>query len=110
MSSPKYSRLRSPVSSEDEEYTDEQFREPEAEFATRAIVIAILLFLIATAILTLGILLLTGVIDSKFYNSCYPLILLATIVFARGVCHLRIAYCVWRGYDGYSYDDIPSIL
>ena len=109
MSPPKYSRLRSPVASEDEKYTDGQFRYPEPQFPTRSIVIAILLFLLGSAMLTLGILLLTGVIESKFWNRCYPLLFLGTIVFIPGAYHLRIAYCAWRGYRGYSYDDIPSI-
>lgn len=109
MAPPKYSRLRSPVSSEDDKYTDEQFRQPPPEFPTRSIVIAILLFVLGLAMLTLGVLLLTGIIESKFWDRCYPLLFLGTVVFIPGAYHVRIAYCAWRGYRGYSYDDIPSV-
>ena len=108
MAPTKYSRLRSPVSSEDK-YTDEQFKQPPPKFPTRSIIIAIFLFLLGLAMLTLGVLLLTGIIESKFWDRCYPLLFLGTIVFIPGAYHVRIAYCAWRGYHGYSYDDIPTI-
>ena len=109
MAPPKYSRLRSPVSSEDEKYTDEQFKEPPPKFPTRSIIIAIILFLLGLIMLTLGVLLLTGIIESKFWDRCYPLLFLGTIVFIPGAYHVRIAYCAWRGYHGYSFDDIPTM-
>ena len=109
MAPPKYSRLRSPVSSEDEKYTDEQFKQPPPKFPTRSIIIAIFLFLLGLIMLTLGVLLLTGIIESKFWDRCYPLLFLGTIVFIPGAYHVRIAYCAWRGYRGYSFDDIPTM-
>ena len=92
MAPPKYSRLRSPVSSENE-YTDEQFKKPPPEFPTRSIITAIFLFLLGLVMLTLGILLLTGVLESKFWDRCYPLLFLGTIVFIPGAYHVRIALC-----------------
>jgi len=102
----KYTRLRSPAS---DEYTDEQFKRPPPKFPTKSIIIAIVLFLVGAVMLTLGVLLLTGVIETKFWDRCHPLLFLGTIAFVPGLYHVRIAYYAWKGYHGYSYDDIPSI-
>jgi hypothetical protein len=33
---------------------------------------------------------------------------LGSILLIPGFYHVRIAYCAWRQYEGYSFDDIPS--
>jgi hypothetical protein len=37
-----------------------------------------------------------------------PLIILGSITFLPGAYHTRLAYLAWRGYSGYSLDQIPD--
>ncbi|KPP62515.1 UPF0414 transmembrane protein C20orf30-like [Scleropages formosus] len=37
-----------------------------------------------------------------------PVLIIGILVFLPGFYHLRIAYYAWRGYHGYSYEDIPD--
>ena len=48
--------------------------------------------------------------DQHFFSSdrTWPVLTLGIITFLPGFYHLRIAYYAWRGYTGYSFDDIPD--
>jgi hypothetical protein len=37
------------------------------------------------------------------------LLTLGSITFIPGFYHTRIAYYAWKGYEGYSLDDIPDM-
>ena len=37
------------------------------------------------------------------------LLTLGSITFLPGFYHTRIAYFAWKGYEGYSLDDIPDM-
>lgn len=37
-----------------------------------------------------------------------PVLIIGILVFIPGFYHLRIAYYAYKGYRGYSYDDIPD--
>ncbi|XP_019626732.1 PREDICTED: transmembrane protein 230-like, partial [Branchiostoma belcheri] len=75
----------------------------------RAIGLATVLFLLGTALLTVGSLLLAGVyIDPQYSDRTWPVLLLGLLVFIPGGYHVFIAYNAWRGVKGYSFDDIPE--
>ncbi|KJE94012.1 hypothetical protein CAOG_08809 [Capsaspora owczarzaki ATCC 30864] len=92
-----------------EDFVDAQFIKPPVKVPWRAIGLALLLFLIGSILLTFGSLILTGKIkvDPK-EDTSIPLIVIGSLVFLPGFYHLRLAYYAYRGYKGYSFDDIPD--
>jgi hypothetical protein len=38
----------------------------------------------------------------------WPLFIIGSLLFLPGVYHVYIAYCAWRQFEGYSFDDIPT--
>ncbi|XP_078481431.1 transmembrane protein 230-like [Ciona intestinalis] len=95
-------------SGEGEVYTNSQFDKPAPKVPWRAIGTATALFCIGVVLIVIGALLLSGVIDSEYSDRTWPVLILGFITFLPGVYQLRIAYCAWRGYVGYSFDDIPD--
>lgn len=43
-----------------------------------------------------------------FSDRTWPVLLLGILTFIPGFYHVRIAYYAWRGYKGYSFEDIPD--
>jgi hypothetical protein len=99
----------------------------------KAVVLAVILFLIGSLMLILGSLLLTGYLptDYKYVVQMWiesiigpryslwvgmmlhrdrgiPLIVLGSITFLPGFYYVRLAYYAWRGYRGYDYSLIPT--
>lgn len=103
-----YSRLV-PITRDNDEadYRDEQFTEPEPKIPVKSIVLAVVLFLIGSVMLTLAGLLLGGIFGDVPDVSATPLLIIGLITFVPGFYHVRIAYYAFRGYNGYSYFDIP---
>lgn len=89
-------------------FLDIQFEKPPPKFPTKAIALAVTLFVIGSILLTIGALLLSGVIDAKYGDRTWPVLILGGIMFLPGFYHVRIAYYAYQGYAGYSYDDIPE--
>ncbi|CAF0937177.1 unnamed protein product [Didymodactylos carnosus] len=101
---PPYYRLK-----EEQQYSDLQFKEKPVKPPVRAIVLAIALFICGSVMISLGALMLTGYIKTQYSDRTWPLILVGTIVFLPGFYHVRIAYYAWKGYKGFTFDDIPDL-
>ncbi|CAF3273772.1 unnamed protein product [Rotaria socialis] len=94
---------------EEKQYSDLQFQEPQVKVPIFAIVLAVVLFLIGSVMITLGALMLTGRIETQYSDRTWPLILIGTLVFLPGFYHLRIAYWAWKGDRDFSFADIPDL-
>lgn len=100
----KYSRL----ADNDEGYIDLQFKKTPPKVPYKAIALATFLFLIGSALITVGSLLLAGYINVTYPDRTIPVLIIGILIFLPGFYHLRIAYYASKGYRGYSYDDIPD--
>lgn len=74
----------------------------------KAIGYALLLFAAGTLLLVMGSLLVTGYFDEKYADRTWPVIILGALMFIPGAYHSYVAYYAFKGYEGYSFDDIPS--
>ncbi|KAK8729971.1 hypothetical protein OTU49_008412 [Cherax quadricarinatus] len=100
----RYQRL----SQEDDGFVDAQFKAGPSRIPWKAISYAMLLFAAGTLLLVIGSLLVAGYIEEKYADRTWPLIILGALMFIPGAYHSYIAYYAFKGYDGYSFDDIPS--
>ncbi|XP_031562262.1 transmembrane protein 230-like [Actinia tenebrosa] len=96
------------LSGEDDGYVDAQFIKPPPKVPLKAICLAAVLFSVGTILLVVGSLLFTGHFNVKYADRTYPLLILGSLMFIPGFYHVRLAYYAWKGYKGYSYDDIPD--
>ncbi|XP_046987392.1 uncharacterized protein LOC124587293 [Schistocerca americana] len=90
------------------DFIDAQFEKPAAQIPWKSIVLASVLCFGGTILLLVGSLLVTGHIEAKYADRTWPLLILGSIMFLPGAYHIRIAYCAFRRYPGYSFDDIPE--
>ena len=74
----------------------------------KSIIVATLLLVFGLLLLIVGILLVTGHIDNKYQDRLWPVIMLGLIMFIPGFYHVRLAIYAYKGYVGYSFDDIPD--
>jgi len=101
----QYHRLKS----HDNTFIDTQFDRPPIKIPWKAIGLAVVLFIFGSIFLVLGSLRASGYIDSKtFSGTPWPLIIIGVIMFIPGAYHVHVAYMAFRGYDGYSFEDIPE--
>ncbi|KAK2840982.1 hypothetical protein Q7C36_012561 [Tachysurus vachellii] len=101
----RYSKL----ASDDDGYIDLQFKKSPPKVPYKAIGLAAVLFLIGSVLITIGALLLAGYFEVKDHlERTIPVLIIGILVFLPGFYHLRIAYYAYKGYRGYSYDDIPD--
>ncbi|KAK3743712.1 hypothetical protein QZH41_012397, partial [Actinostola sp. cb2023] len=49
-----------------------------------------------------------GYVAAQYADRTYPLLIIGSLMFIPGFYHVRLAYCAWKGYRGYSFDDIPD--
>ncbi|XP_014674046.1 PREDICTED: transmembrane protein 230-like [Priapulus caudatus] len=103
-SSIRYQKLHA----EDEGFVDLQFQRPPPTIPYKAILLAVILCLLGTLLITISALLMTGHINAKYGDRMWPLLILGSILFIPGAYHVRIAVYAYKGYVGYSYDDIPE--
>ncbi|XP_048746843.1 transmembrane protein 230-like [Ostrea edulis] len=103
--SAKYHKL---TKSSDDGYIDLQFQRPPPKAPYKAIMLATLLFSIGTVLLVVGALLLSGYISAEYSDRTWPVLIIGALMFIPGAYHVRIAYYAFKGYEGYSYDDIPE--
>eukprot|EP01134_Creolimax_fragrantissima_P001873 CFRG1873T1 len=85
-----------------------QFKKPTQSIPFRAIGLAAALFISGFLLIVLGFMILTGYVDTKDSDRGIPLLFLGILIFIPGFYHVRIAYYAYKGYRGYSYQDIPS--
>ncbi|XP_005093471.1 transmembrane protein 230 isoform X2 [Aplysia californica] len=102
----KYQKLSSTVGGDG--FVDLQFEKPPPKIPFKAILLAAALFVAGSILIIIGSLLLTGYINAKYSDRTWPLLLLGGLMFVPGVYHVRIAYYAYKGYDGFSYEDIPE--
>ncbi|CAG2238783.1 Transmembrane protein 230 [Mytilus edulis] len=93
---------RSALRNVDDGFIDLQFQRPPPKIPYKAISLATVLFVIGTVLLVIGSMLLT------VWDRTWPVIILGAIMFIPGAYHVRLACYAYKGYDGYSYDDIPE--
>ncbi|XP_002158372.3 transmembrane protein 230 isoform X1 [Hydra vulgaris] len=103
-SSARYHKLNN----SDEDFVDSQFQSLPTTFPTKAVALAIFLFILGTILLVIGCMLLTGYIDVMYADRTWPVVTLGVLLFIPGFYHVRIAFYAWRGYKGFSYNDIPD--
>ncbi|XP_033119448.1 transmembrane protein 230-like [Anneissia japonica] len=104
-SSMKYVRMQS-----DSEFSDLQWKTIEKpKIPYRSIIVAIILLVMGTVLLTVGVLLFTNTYFSvKYHDRTWPVIVIGCILFIPGFYHVRLAYYAYKGYKGYKFDDIPD--
>ncbi|KAL3865006.1 hypothetical protein ACJMK2_006642 [Sinanodonta woodiana] len=103
-SSSKYHRLKK----DKDGFIDLQFERPPPKIPKKAIALAVVLFTVGSTLIIIGALLLTGYISAEYSDRTWPLLIIGSLMFIPGAYHVRIAYYAFKGYDGYSYDDIPE--
>jgi hypothetical protein len=81
----------------------------------KAILLALLLFVVGSVLLIVGSCVLTGVIDARHYwpesswqAMSISFIVLGSITFLPGAYMTRIAYCAYHNREGYSFSQIPA--
>ncbi|XP_059148760.1 transmembrane protein 230-like [Physella acuta] len=104
--STKYKRLGNTLSGDG--FVDMQFEKPAPKVPYKAILLATGLFVCGSVLIIVGSLLLTGYINAQYSDRTWPLLLLGSLMFIPGAYHVRIAYYAYKGYDGFTYDDIPE--
>ncbi|GAB6022467.1 hypothetical protein CHUAL_006578 [Chamberlinius hualienensis] len=103
-SSARYHRL----TKTDDGYIDLQFEKPAVRIPWKALCLAIALFVVGSGLIIIGSLLISGYIDTKYSDRTWPVLILGSLMFIPGAYHVRIAYYAFKGYKGYSFDDIPD--
>ena len=98
-----YRRLR------EDGFQDAQFRAKPPKVPVKSIILAAFLFCVGTTLLIIGSLLFTGYFDVQYHDRTWPVLVLGAITFIPGFYHVRIAFYAYKGYKGFSFDDIPSI-
>ncbi|CDW53471.1 UPF0414 transmembrane protein C20orf30 homolog [Trichuris trichiura] len=89
-------------------FIDSQFHLPEQTIPWKAIGLATTLFILGSTLIIIGALLLSGFISAEYSDRTWPVLILGIIMFIPGFYHVRIAYYAFKGYQGYSFDDIPD--
>ncbi|CAG5117683.1 unnamed protein product [Candidula unifasciata] len=90
-------------------FADSQFESPPAKIPYKAIFIAIGLFVVGGILIIVGCLFLTGNIQIQHSGHTWPLLLVGILMFIPGAYYIRIAYYAYKGYDGFSYENMPEV-
>ncbi|KAI8882558.1 hypothetical protein K501DRAFT_251151 [Backusella circina FSU 941] len=94
---------------DDRGFTSAQFEQQEKPIPWNAIGLALLLFLVGGALLSVGILVKLGIIGSEEWTSKgTAFIVLGSIMFIPGSYHCYIAYYAYYKYPGYDFSLIPD--
>lgn len=103
----KYHRMKQ-TSADSAAFTDDQFAKPPSPVPYKAIFLASVLLTVGSLLIIIGALLVAGVFDDKYSDRTWPLLVLGVLMFIPGAYHVRIAWYAYKGYEGYSYEDIPE--
>lgn len=103
-------RPRDKIKKRYDEYYDDQFDDTvPIKVPIKSICIAIILFILGSVMLTLGSLMLAGVLNQGGGSfRAAPLMVIGSIIFIPGAYNVKTAYYAWKGYHGYSYADIAG--
>ncbi|BFZ01824.1 hypothetical protein BsWGS_04863 [Bradybaena similaris] len=104
--STKYMKLSKTVTGDG--FVDIQFEKPPLKVPYKAILLATALFVVGSILIIIGALLFTGYISVQYSDRTWPLLLLGALMFIPGAYHTRIAYYAYKGYEGFSFEDIPE--
>lgn len=106
----KLKRVQFPKNLSEDDYYDDQFEDTTpVKIPVKSIFVAVVLFLVGSVFLTLGSLMLAGVISEGGGSfRAMPLMVIGSIVFIPGAYNVRTAYYAWKGYHGYSFADIAG--
>jgi hypothetical protein len=72
-----------------------------------ALLLALLLLSIGVVSLTMFTMISVGVLDERWAENAQPLLIVGLLGFLPGAYETRIAYAAWRGWPGYSFEQIP---
>lgn len=90
-------------------FVDEQFANVSPKkIPWKAITLAGSLLIVGTVVLIIGILIVTDLINIKYSDRMWPMIMLGVLMFIPGAYHTRIAFYAYKKVPGYSFDDIPE--
>ncbi|KAA0202443.1 hypothetical protein HAZT_HAZT006296 [Hyalella azteca] len=96
------------LSQDDSGFIDAQFKAPETRIPWKSVWFAIVLLVIGTVLLVVGSLLVTGHIHEQYSDRTWPLLILGALMFIPGSYHSYICYYAFKGYEGFSFENIPS--
>eukprot|EP00092_Neocalanus_flemingeri_P041924 GFUD01045659.1.p1 GENE.GFUD01045659.1~~GFUD01045659.1.p1 ORF type:complete len:135 (-),score=33.57 GFUD01045659.1:899-1258(-) len=97
------------LSQNQEEFLAEQFERPPAKVPWKAIIYALVLFLLGSVLLTVGCLILTGYIDQVEHGDRFwPLVLLGGLMFIPGSYHTYFAYKAFSGDPDWDFEEFPD--
>jgi len=91
-----------------EDFIPAQFEKPPTQVPWKAVIYAVVLFFLGTLLLTIGCLIVTGHIESKYGDRFWPLILLGSLMFLPGSYHTYFAYKAFRGDPDWNFDEFPD--
>jgi fatty acid desaturase len=92
-----------------EEFLAQQFERPPTKVPWKAIIFALILFILGSALLIVGSLIVTGHIDPVKHNERFwPLILLGSLMFIPGSYHTYFAYKAFRGDPDWDFEEFPD--
>jgi len=76
----------------------------------RGIILAVVLLFVGTIFISVSALILSGVMRFENLDNIAPygVMIIGILCFIPGAYHVRLAYCAYRGYDGYYFEDIPN--
>ncbi|XP_055355455.1 transmembrane protein 230-like [Paramacrobiotus metropolitanus] len=100
-----------PTRKDSDDFTDNQFKSYFYDSCAPPIASiwrAVILFVVGTVLTVVGSLLLAGYFDTKYADRTWPVLTLGLLCFIPGAYYTRIAYYAYKGYEGFSYQDIPS--
>ena len=97
------------VSASHEEFLAQQYERPPTKVPWKAIIYALILFILGSALLIAGSLIVTGHIDPvKHSERFWPLILLGSLMFIPGSYHTYFAYKAFRGDPDWDFEEFPD--
>jgi len=101
------SKNTSPESSD--AFLPEQFDRPPPKVPWKAIIYAIILFLLGSGLLTFGLLVVTGhIIDTHYQERFWPIVILGALMFIPGSYHTYFAYKAFKGDPEWNFDEFPD--
>lgn len=95
--------------SQKDDFLLEQFDKQPSKVPWKAIIYALILFVMGTALLVIGSLIVTGHLDPAKHNERFwPLIILGLLMFIPGSYHTYFAYKALRGDPDWDFEEFPD--
>ena len=92
-----------------DEFLTQQYEKPPTKVPWKAVIYALILFILGCILLTAGCLIVTGHIDPVKHNERFwPLILLGSLMFIPGSYHTYFAYKAFTGDPDWDFEEFPD--